>query len=96
MKKQYLYVTKEEGILIPHFVVSENRKTVQKKYGVCIDNIYDYNMILRVKDWYYRVYGQKIVVSEIYGIYFMDFKNKEYVKNFSQFREIVNDYRNRE
>lgn len=96
MKKKYVYITKECGILFPHVVVSDNREKVKNEFGVCIDNIYDYNMILRVRDWYYRLYGIKMVVSELYGIYFIDFEKKEYVKNFSQFSGIVNEYRNRE
>lgn len=97
MKKQYVYITKEDGKLIPHFVVSENRKTVQKKYGVCIDNIYYYYLLRRVKSWFKKVYNKDLIIRESFGIYIKDFYNGvEYIETFSQFRVIVNDYRNRD
>ena len=43
--KKYVYLEKEDGVLIAHHITATNRLEVKEKTGVCIDNIYSINSI---------------------------------------------------
>lgn len=95
--KHYVYMTKDNGIIYPNFVVASKREYIHKRFNVCIDNVYEYNLLKRVKDWYNKVYNCELILSDSFGVYIKNFYNDvEYIETFSKFREIVNDYRNRE
>ena len=93
--KKYIYLEKEDGVLIAHHMTATNRLEVKKKTGACIDNIYSKDLIVKVNNWL-RKSGQELFFSDEIIVYI---KNKNgrihYFESFVEFRNIVSEYRER-
>ena len=92
--KKYVYLEKEDGMLIAHHITATNRLEVKEKTGVCIDNIYSKDLLLKVGIWlskkmYRLVCGDCEPVIVYYG------NRLHYIESFVEFRNIVSDYRER-
>lgn len=94
--KKYVYLTKEEGLLIAHHMMAENRLEVKKKTGVCIDNIYSADLLIKVNKWLEK-YGKTLAYNDIYEVAMIETENKiiHHMSNFAEFRNIVSEYRER-
>ena len=93
--KRYVYLEKEDGVLIAHHMPATNRLEVKKKTGACIDNIYSKDLLVKVNNWL-RKSGQELFFSDEIFVYI---KNKNggihYFESFVEFRNIVSEYRER-
>lgn len=92
--KKYVYLTKEDGLLIAHHIMAENRLDVKEKSGVCIDNIYSTDLLIKVNNWLGKngkvlLFGEKFEVAIIYN------DKRHYINSFAEFRNIVSEYRKR-
>ena len=92
--KKYIYLEKEDGLLIAHHITATNRQEVKEKTGVCIDNIYSKDLIKKVGNW---------LSKKMYRLMCDDCKNVivcygnrlYYIDSFVEFRNIVAEYRER-
>ena len=92
--KKYVYLTKEEGLLIAHHIMAENRLEVKEKTRVCIDNIYSLELINNVETWL-SVNGCSLICEDGHVVFFTKNKRLYYVVSFVEFRNIVSEYRKR-
>lgn len=92
--KNYIYLTKEEGLLIAHHMMAENRLVVKEKTGVCIDNIYSNDLLIKVNNWLGKN-GKVLVFAEKFEVVLIDNNKTHYVSSFAEFRNIVSEYRKR-
>lgn len=92
--KRYVYLTKEEGLLIAHHIMAKNRLEVKEKTGVCIDNIYSNNLLIKVNKWLGKN-GKTLVYSGMYEVAIIDNDKAHYITSFVEFRNIVSEYRKR-
>ena len=49
--KKYVYLEKEDGVLIAHHMSATNRLEVKERTGTCIDNIYSVDLLVKVNNW---------------------------------------------
>ena len=93
--KRYVYLEKENGDIIARHIMARNRQEVKEKTGVCIDNIYSTDLLVKVNNWL-RKSGKELVFSDEIFVYI---KNKNggihYIYSFVEFRNIVAEYRER-
>ena len=94
MMKRYIYLTKEDGLLIAHHIMAKNRLVVKEKTGVCIDNIYSNDLLIKVNKWLEK-HGKTLVYSGMYEVAIIDNDKKFYINSFAEFRNIVSEYRKR-
>ena len=92
--KKYVYLTKEEGLLIAHHIMAKNRLEVKEKTGVCIDNIYSTDLLIKVNKWLEK-HGKTLVYSGMFEVALIDNNNIHYISSFVEFRNIVSEYRKR-
>lgn len=92
--KKYVYLTKEEGLLIAHHIMAKNRLEVKKKTGACIDNIYSADLLIKVNKWLEK-HGKTLVYSGMYEVVTIDNDKTHYITSFAEFRNIVSEYRER-
>lgn len=92
--KKYVYLTKEEGLLIAHHIMAENRLVVKEKTGTCIDNIYSNDLLIKVNKWLEK-HGKTLVYSGMFEVAIIDNDKMHYITNFAEFRNIVSEYRER-
>lgn len=93
--KKYVYLEKEDGVLIAHHITATNRLEVKKKTGACIDNIYSKDLLVKVNNWL-RKSGQELFFSDEIFVYIK--YNNGRIHNFEsfvEFRNIVTEYRER-
>ena len=93
--KKYVYLEKEDGVLIAHHITAVNRLAVKEKTGVCIDNIYSMDLLVKVNNWLEKrgktlVFPDKLDVSIKYNN-----GRIHYFESFVEFRSIVSEYRER-
>lgn len=93
--KKYVYLEKEDGVLIAHHITATNRLEVKEKTGVCIDNIYSKDLLLKVNNWLAKR-GKTLAFSDKYDVS-IKYNNGRihYFESFVEFRNIVSDYRER-
>ena len=92
--KKYVYLEKEEDVLVAHHMMAENRLEVKEKTGVCIDNIYSNNLLIKVNNWLGKN-GKVLVFAEKSEVVLVDNNSTHYVSSFAEFRNIVSEYRKR-
>ena len=92
--KKYVYLTKEEGLLIAHHMMAENRLDVKKKTGACIDNIYSTDLLIKVNKWLEK-HGKTLLYSGMYEVAIINNDKMYYITSFAEFRNIVSEYRKR-
>ena len=92
--KRYVYLTKEEGLLIAHHIMAKNRLDVKEKTGVCIDNIYSNNLLIKVNNWLGKN-GKALTFIFEEEVALIDNNNIHYISSFAEFRHIVSEYRKR-
>ena len=93
--KKYVYLEKEDGLLIAHHITAKNRQEVKEKTGVCIDNIYSKDLLLKVNNWLGKR-GKTILFSDKSDVT-IKYNNGRihYFESFVEFRNIVSEYRER-
>ena len=93
--KKYVYLEKKHGLLIAHHITATNRLDVKKKTGVCIDNIYSQDLLLKVNNWLGKR-GKALVFSDKFDVS-IKYNNGRihYFESFVEFRNIVSEYRER-
>lgn len=92
--KKYVYLEKEDGVLIAHHMMAKNRLEVKEKTGVCIDNIYSMDLIKKVGIWLSKTMYRLICDDCEYVKVYKD-KRWYYIDSFVEFRNIVSEYRER-
>lgn len=93
--KKYVYLTKEEGFLIAHHFMAENRLVVKEKTGACIDNIYSNELLIKVNKWLGKR-GKTLVFTDKHDVNIMYNNGRiHYLDSFVEFRNIVSEYRER-
>ena len=93
--KKYVYLEKEDCVLIAHHMTATNRLEVKERTGTCIDNIYSVDLLVKVNNWLAKrgktlVFSDKIDVSIKYNN-----GRIHYFESFVEFRNIVSEYRER-
>lgn len=93
--KKYVYLEKEDGLLIAHHMPATNRLEVKERTGTCIDNIYSVDLLVKVNNWLGKrgktiVFSDKLYVSIKYNN-----GRIHYFESFVEFRNIVSEYRER-
>lgn len=93
--KKYVYLEKEDGLLIAHHITATNRLEVKERTGTCIDNIYSVDLLVKVNNWLGKR-GKTIVFSDKFDVC-INYNNGRihYFESFSEFRNIVSEYRER-
>ena len=93
--KKYVYLQKEDGLLIAHHITATNRLEVKERTGTCIDNIYSVDLLVKVNNWLGKR-GKTIVFSDNFDVC-INYNNGRihYFESFAEFRNIVSDYRER-
>ena len=92
--KRYVYLTKEEGLLIAHHMMAENRLDVKEKTGVCIDNVYSNDLLINVNKWLGKN-GKALSFIFESEVALIGNNNIHYISSFAEFRKIVSEYRKR-
>ena len=92
--KKYVYLEKEDDVLVAHHMMEENRLDVKEKTGVCIDNIYSNDLLIKVNNWLGKN-GKVLVFAEKFEVVLIDNNKTHYVSSFVEFRNIVSEYRKR-
>ena len=92
--KRYVYLTKEDGLIIAHHIVAENRLEVKEKTGVCIDNVYSNDLLIKVNNWLGKN-GKALTFIFEAEVALIDNNNIHYISSFVEFRNIVSEYRKR-
>ena len=93
--KTYVYLTKEDdGVLVSHYMMAENRLKVKEKTGTCIDNIYSLELINNVESWL-LVNGCSLICEDGHVVFVTKNNRLRYVVSFVEFRNIVSEYRKR-
>ena len=93
--KKYVYLEKEDGVLIAHHMSATNRLEVKERTGTCIDNIYSVDLLVKINNWLGKrgktlVFSDKLDVSIKYNN-----GRIHYFESFVEFRNIVLEYRER-
>ena len=93
--KKYVYLEKEEGVLVARHMMAVNRLEVKEKTGTCIDNIYSKDLLVKVNNWLEKR-GKALVFSDKYNAS-IKYNNGRiyYLHSFVEFRNIVSEYRER-
>ena len=93
--KKYVYLEKEDGVLIAHHMSATNRLEVKERTGTCIDNIYSVDLLVKVNNWLGKR-GKTLVFSDNYDVS-IKYNNGRihYLDSFVEFRNIVSEYRER-
>ena len=93
--KKYVYLEKEDGLLIAHHITAKNRLEVKERTGTCIDNIYSVDLLVKVNNWLGKR-GKRIVFSDKFDVC-INYNNGRihYFESFAEFRNIVLEYRER-
>ena len=93
--KKYVYLEKEDGVLIAHHMTATNRLEVKERTGTCIDNIYSVDLLVKVNNWLAKR-GKTLVFSDKFDVY-IKYNNGRihYFESFVEFRNIVSEYRER-
>ena len=93
--KKYVYLEKEDGVLIAHHITATNRLEVKEITGTCIDNIYSVDLLVKVNNWLGKR-GKAIVFSDKHDVT-IKYNNGRihYFESFVEFRNIVSEYRER-
>ena len=93
--KKYVYLEKEDGVLIAHHMSATNRLEVKERTGTCIDNIYSVDLLVKVNNWLGKR-GKAIVFSDKFDVC-INYNNGRihYFESFVEFRNIVSEYRER-
>ena len=93
--KKYVYLEKEDGLLIAHHITATNRLEVKERTGTCIDNIYSVDLLVKVNNWLGKR-GKTIVFSDKFVVC-KNYNNGRilYFESFVEFRNIVSEYRER-
>ena len=92
--KKYVYLEKEDDLIIAHAMIAENRLEVKKKTGVCIDNIYSFDLIVKVHAWLSKK-GIDLICEDGHTVFTYINKRLHYIESFVEFRNLVSDYRER-
>ncbi len=92
--KKYVYLEKEDGLIIAHDMIAENRLEVKKKTGVCIDNIYSFGLIAKVHAWLSKK-GIDLICEDGHTVFTYINNRLHYIESFAEFRNLVSDYRER-
>lgn len=93
--KKYVYLEKEDGVLVAHHMIARNRKEVKEKTGVCIDNIYSLDLLDKVKNWFSKTYHFIFFCEDGQIVCIHDHNSMHYIESFVEFRNIVTEYRER-
>ena len=93
--KKYVYLEKEDGVLIAHHMSATNRLEVTERTGTCIDNIYCADLLVKVNNWPGKR-GKTILFSDKCDVT-IKYNNGRihYFESFVEFRNIVSEYRER-
>ena len=93
--KKYVYLEKEDGVLIAHHMSATNRLEVKERTGTCIDNIYSVDLLVKVNNWLGKR-GKTILFSDKSDVT-IKYNNGRihYFESFVEFRNIVSEYRER-
>ena len=92
--KKYVYLTKEDGYIISHYMTARNRFEVKSKTGTCIDNIYALELIEKVKSWLLKdMYS--LFCEDGHALFVHEYNKVHYIESFVEFRNIVLEYRER-
>ena len=93
--KKYVYLEKEDGVLIAHHMTAINRLAVKERTGTCIDNIYSVDLLVKVNNWLGKR-GKTILFSDKSDVT-IKYNNGRihYFESFVEFRSIVSEYRER-
>ena len=93
--KKYVYLEKEDGVLIAHHMSATNRLEVEERTGTCIDNIYSVDLLVKVNNWLGKR-GKTILFSDKSDVT-IKYNNGRihYFESFVEFRNIVSEYRER-
>ena len=93
--KKYVYLEKVDGVIIAHHMTATNRLEVKEKTGVCIDNIYSVDLLIKVNNWLGKN-GKALVFSDGFDVA-INHRNGglHYIDSFVEFRNIVSEYRER-
>ena len=93
--KKYVYLEKEDGVLIAHHMTATNRQEVKEKTGACIDNIYSKDLLVKVNNWLGKR-GKTILFSDKTDVT-IKYNNGRihYFESFVEFRNIISEYRER-
>ena len=93
--KKYVYLQKEDGLLIAHHITATNRLEVKERTGTCIDNIYSVDLLVKVNNWLGKR-GKTILFSDKSDVT-IKYNNGRihYFESFVEFRNIVSEYRER-
>ena len=92
--KKYVYLEKEDGVLIAHHMTATNRQEVKEKTGACIDNIYSFGLIVKVHAWLSKK-GIDLICEEGHTVFTYINNRLHYIESFVEFRNLVSDYRER-
>lgn len=92
--KRYVYLTKEDGLVIANNIMAENRLEVKEKTRVCIDNIYSMDLIRNVNNWLEKN-GKELLFCENFEVAIFYNDKLHYITTFVEFRNIVSEYRER-
>ena len=93
--KKYVYLEKEDGLLIAHHITATNRLDVKERTGTCIDNIYSVDLLVKVNNWLGKR-GKTILFSDKTDVT-IKYNNGRihYFESFVEFRNIISEYRER-
>lgn len=93
--KKYVYLEKEDGVLIAHHMSATNRLEVKERTGTCIDNIYSVDLLVKVNNWLGKR-GKTILFSDKSDVT-IKYNNGRihYFESFVEFRNVVSEYRER-
>ena len=93
--KKYVYLEKEDGVLVARHMMAVNRLEVKEKTGVCIDNIYSTDLLIKVNNWLGRN-GKTLCFSDRFDVVIISKNDRiHYITSFVEFRNIVAEYRER-
>ena len=92
--KKYVYLEKEDGLIIAHHMTTTNRQEVKEKTGACIDNIYSLELIEKVKLWLSK-YKYNLFCEDGHALFVHEYNKVHYIESFVEFRNIVSEYRER-
>lgn len=93
--KKYVYLEKEDGYIISHFMDASNRTEVKEKTSACIDNIYSLELIENVKKWLEYTKMNRLICEDGHTAFIYKNKKLYYIESFVEFRDIVSEYRKR-
>ena len=92
--KKYVYLEKEDGLVIARHMTATNRLEVKEKTGACIDNIYSKDLLIKVNNWL-RKSGKSLFFSDKFYVAIKTKNGLKYIGSFVELRSIVSEYRER-